>query len=155
MREEVLLIGDVKVFDHPVVMKCYGLGTCVGLFVKDHMTGITGGAHIFLPDSSKNNSMGQGISAEECVEHMLGEMKKKGASLDTLRAKIAGGSNSHLNFYDVGGRNTKGVVDALTRNKVYIAAMDVGGAVSRTVKFNTTSGELTVRQLERNSTKIF
>ena len=25
MREEVLLIGEVKVFDQPVVMKCYGL----------------------------------------------------------------------------------------------------------------------------------
>src|SRR6187455_2858681 len=111
MREEVLLIGEVKVFDQPVVMKCYGLGTCVGLFVKDHMTGITGGAHIFLPDFNETNSFGEGIPADECVEHMLGEMKKKGASLSTLRAKIAGGSNSRLHFYDVGNRNTKGVID--------------------------------------------
>jgi len=154
MREEVLLIGEVKVFDQPVVMKCYGLGTCVGLFVKDRMTGITGGAHIFLPEVNEGNSMGEGMPAEVCVEHMLDEMKKKGASLDTLRAKIAGGSSSLLQSYDVGSLNTKGVIDALVRNKVFIAAMDVGGAVSRTVKFNTTSGELTVRQLECNSTKI-
>jgi chemotaxis protein CheD len=155
MTEEVLLIGDVKVFDRPVVMKCYGLGTCVGLFIKDHLTGITGGAHIFLPEFVEMNSFGEGIPADECVERMLKEMKKKGASLDTLRAKIAGGSNSHLHFYDTGQRNTRGVIDALVRNKVYIAAMDVGGTISRTVKFNTASGELTVRQLEWDSTKVF
>jgi chemotaxis protein CheD len=155
MREEVLLIGEVKVFDQPVVMKCHGLGTCVGLFVKDHMTGITGGAHIFLPDSNENNSMGDGIPANACVERMLEQMKKKGASLGTLRAKVVGGSNPLLHFLNVGTRNAQEVIDALVRNKIYIAAMDVGGTVSRSVEFNTTSGQLTVRQLEWNKIKIF
>jgi chemotaxis protein CheD len=155
MREEVLLIGEVKVFAEPVIMKCHGLGTCVGLFVKDHMTTITGGAHIFLPDSNLNNSMGEGIPANACVERMLEEMKQKGASLETLRAKIVGGSNPLSQFLNVGTRNAQEVIDALVRNKVYIAAMDVGGTVSRSVEFNTSSGELTVRQLEWDKTKIF
>jgi chemotaxis protein CheD len=153
MREEVLLIGEVKVFDRPVVMKCYGLSTCIGLFVKDRLTGITGGAHIFLPEGNKDN-LCEGV-ASDCVEQMLEKMRGKGASLVTLRAKITGGSNPLMHFHEVGSRNTKEVIDALVRNKVYIAAMDVGGNVSRTAKFNTTSEELTVRQLEWNSTKIF
>ena len=154
MREEILLIGEVKIFDKPVVMKCHGLSSCVGLFVKDRMTGITGGAHIFLP-GNRNNTMGEGIPANACVEYMLEAMKKKGASLETLRAKIAGGSNTLLHYFNVGNQNTNEVIAALIRNKVYIAAMDVGGTVSRSVEFNTNSGQLTVRQLEWNRTKVF
>lgn len=150
-----MLIGEVKVFDRPVMMKCYGLSTCIGLFVKDRITGITGGAHIFLPESNKGNSLGEGMGAGECVEQMLEQMRNRGASLGTLRAKITGGANPLLNFYEVGSRNTKEVIEALVRNRVFIAAMDVGGNVSRTAKFNTTSEELTVRQLEWNSTTIF
>lgn len=155
MLEEVLMIGDIKIFSTPVMLKCFGLGSCVGLFIKDRITGITGGAHIFLPNSSELNTMGEGTSAAESVELILQRMKAKGASLETCRAKIAGGASGTFQFNETGVRNTKEVVRALTRNKVFIAAMDVGGCTSRTVTFDTTSGNMKVRQLETMSTKIF
>jgi len=155
MREEVLLIGEVKVFDQPVVMKCYGLGSCVGLFVKDRRSGITGGAHIFLPEATHDFSFVENMSAGDCVQHMLEQMREKGASLETMRAKIAGGSNVLMNFNGIGSRNTNAVIDALLRNRIYIAARDVGGIISRTVEFNSNSEKLIVRQLEWNSTEIF
>lgn len=151
--EEVLNIGDVKIFSTPVVLKCHGLGSCIGLFVKDRATGITGGAHIFLPYPARENNWG--APASDAVELMLDEMKRKGASLATCRAKIAGGSDAQLPFTGVGVLNTQEVVRALIRNKIMIAAMDVGGAVSRTVKFDTTSGEMVVRQVEWNRTRTF
>lgn len=155
MREEVIKIGEVRVFNRPVVMKCYGLGTCIGLFVKDRVTGITGGAHIFLPQAYINAAGDEGISAEDCVKLMLQQMKEKGASLETLRAKIVGGANPLMQFHEVGTKNTEAVLQALIRNKVFIAAMDVGGKVSRTAKFNAASEELVVHQLEKNTVKIF
>jgi chemotaxis receptor (MCP) glutamine deamidase CheD len=72
-----------------------------------------------------------------------------------MRAKITGGSNVLMNFNEIGSRNTSEVIAALIRNKVYIAARDVGGVISRTVEFNSMSEQLVVRQLESNSTKIF
>ena len=81
--------------------------------------------------------------------------ERKGASLETMRAKITGGSNVLMHFNEIGSRNTIAVIDALLRNKIYIAARDVGGTISRTVEFNSTSEQLVVRQLEWNSTKIF
>jgi len=155
MTEEVLMIGEVKVFDHPVVMKCYGLGTCVGLFIKDRSTGITGGAHIFLPTSTHGKTFDGGVAASECVEVMLDRMKALGASIHTLRAKIAGGANPLMQFHEVGKQNIEEVINALIRNQVYIAAMDVGGNISRSVRFNASSGQMMVKQLEWNSTKIF
>jgi chemotaxis protein CheD len=155
MREEVLLIGEMKVFDQPVMLKCYGLGSCIGLFVKDRRSGITGAAHIFLPDAVSNVSFTENMAAADCVQAMLEQMKERGASDGNLRAKITGGSNVLMNFNEIGSRNTSEVIAALIRNKIYIAARDVGGVVSRTVKFNSTSEQLVVRQLELNRTKIF
>lgn len=155
MREEVLYIGDVKVYSHPVILKCYGLGSCVGLFIKDRATGLAGAGHIFLPDVLGANAFGEGLSATDCVHSILNEMKRKGASLTTLRAKIVGGANPLIHFQDVGMRNTQRVLDALRENNVYVAAMDVGGEVSRTVWFDTQSELLIVHQLERGTKKIF
>ena len=154
MVEEVLKIGDVKVFQRPVVMKCYGLGTCVGVFVKDRLTGITGGAHIFLPDSHSTIN-GETPSAGDCIRQMLELMRKKGASIETLRAKIAGGGNPLTHHHEIGSRNTQAVIQELVRHRVFIAAMDVGGAISRTVEFDTASGNLLVHQLEQNARQIF
>ena len=155
MREEVLGIGDMKVFDQPVLMKCFGLGSCVGLFVKDRKTGVTGGAHIFLPEASRDASLIEHMAADSCVKEMLQKMKSMGASLESTRAKIAGGSNVLRSFNEVGSKNTIAVIDALLKSKIYIVALDVGGFTSRTVEFDSASEKLTVHHLERNSTKIY
>src|SRR5688572_27519512 len=151
MHEAVLLIGEVKVFDQPVVLKCYGLGSCIGLFVKDRIRGITGGAHIFLPEATSYGSFTENVAAADCVQAMLEQMRARGASGENMRAKITGGSNVLMNFNEIGSRNTSEVIAALIRNKVYIAARDVGGVISRTVEFNSMSEQLVVRQLESNS----
>jgi chemotaxis protein CheD len=125
------------------------------VFIKDRTTGITGGAHIFLPEFFPNISFSDSIAASACIEEMLERMTNKGASLKTMRAKIVGGSNVLMHFHEVGSRNTREVIGALVRNKIYIAAKDVGGTISRTVQFDSISEALMVRQLEWNSTKIF
>ena len=153
MRMEILKIGDVKVFDTPVVMKCYGLKTCIGLFVKDRMSGVTGGAHIFMPEAGAYDTALDVPSALESIRIMLSTMKHYGASLETLRAKLAGGAIA--DSLGVGTRNTNTVVNALVENKVFIAAMDVGGSNSRTVRFIAESGQMEVRQLETNETITF
>jgi len=148
MRLEILKIGDVKVFATPVVMKCYGLKTCIGLFVKDRISGVTGGAHIFMPEAGASDTVLDVPSAVESVRIMLATMQQHGASLQTLRAKLAGGAIA--DGLDVGRLNTNAVMNALVENKVFIAAMDVGGPVSRTVKFTAESEQMEVRQLETN-----
>ena len=87
------------------------LGSCVGLFVKDRRSGITGGAHIFLPEANHDISFVENMSAGDCVQQMLEQMREKGASLETMRAKIAGGSNVLMNFNEIGSRNTNAVIE--------------------------------------------
>lgn len=154
MREELLLIGEVKVFEKPVIMKCLGLGSCIGLFIKDISTGITGGAHIFLPERPKYSSLGDGFSAFECIDHIIGKMKSLGGNVSTLSAKLAGGANPLMNSCDIGHRNFEFVSKGLMDNDICITAVDVGGNISRTVRYNAISQKLEVRQLEKNIIKI-
>ncbi len=140
MREEVLLIGEVKVFAEPVMMKCYGLGSCVGVFIKDRTTWHNGwGTHFSSGIFPEYFLLANSIAAGACVEEMLERMTNKGASLETMRAKVVGGSNVLMHFHEVGSRNTREVIGALVRNKIYIAAKDVGGTISRTVEFDSIS----------------
>ncbi len=144
-KEEVLLIGQVKVFSHPVVMTCFGLGSCVGVFIKDRSTGICGGAHIFLPAEERAHPSPH---FDSLIVEMLDKMKGKGSKLKNLRAKLVGGANVLRYRSDVGSMNIQHVKDQLIAHKVFIAAMEVGGKVSRTVRFRTSNESLTVKELE-------
>jgi chemotaxis protein CheD len=148
MKEEVLYIGDVKAFNRPVVMKCHGLGSCIGLFVKDRVTGITAGAHIFMPEACSNNFQDKPYAVQEAVNVMLSKMKALGSDLLTLRAKVVGGANLFAGLYDIGALNIQGVKEHLLKHKIFIAATDVGGSISRTAQFEAHSEKLVVNGKE-------
>ena len=148
IHEEVLLMGEVKVFNQPVVMKCLGLGSCVGLFVKDRNTGISGGAHIFLPE----NILPENVNLIATVELLLAKMKTLGSDLSFLRAKLTGGSNVLGKSFDIGSLNITSVIDQLTRNRIYIAAQDVGGRVSRSARFDASTESLIIQVMETKQT---
>jgi chemotaxis protein CheD len=151
-KEEVLGIGEVKVFNRPVVMTCYGLGSCIGLFIKDRSTGISGGAHVFLPENYAGYHSSNAISL---VNTMLGKMKLMGSDLTNLRAKLVGGANV-LRFGEntIGAQNFYSVKEQLISNKVYIAAIDIGGKQGRTARFDVSTESLAVKILETKQVNI-
>jgi chemotaxis receptor (MCP) glutamine deamidase CheD len=75
--------------------------------------------------------------------------------LQNLRAKITGGANVVATSCETGLMNIDNVVKELVERKVYIAAMDVGGRQSRTARFNSQTGTLSVRIPETNELKIY
>lgn len=151
----MLNIGEVKTFDFPVTLTCYGLGSCVGLFLQDRSKGISGGAHILLPD---DNSEPGGTNAQYDVTRafnkLIEQFQGKGSILKTLRAKITGGANVLNLSLNIGQRNIDSVVSQLVKHRIYIAASDVGGNVSRTARFISDSGALLVKTSENNFYKV-
>jgi len=148
MKEEVLRIGDVKVFTHPVVMRCFGLCSCIGLFVKDRNTGVSGGAHIFLPDDIENPN----ATFSASVNTLLEKMKTHGSTLSGLRAKLTGGSNLLGKDLDIGALNIASVIGQLHKHGVFIAARDVGGCKSRSAQFDATTESLVIHSFETKQT---
>ncbi|SHH93836.1 chemotaxis protein CheD [Chryseolinea serpens] len=146
MIEYTLAIGDVAISPGPANYTCFGLGSCIGLFIQDRTTGLSGGAHILLPENDKGpNDCAKFYNVSTALEEMLNRFKKCGNSLTSLRAKVVGGANVIGVNTRAGLRNSESVVSRLIANKIFIAALDVGGNWCRTAKFCGSTGELKVR----------
>lgn len=148
MRRRTLNINEVEVSDKPVLYTCYGLGSCIGLFITDRTKGLSGAAHIPLPFSPDT---GVFLGATQLIHELLNAMSALGSDLKSLRAKVAGGAHVYQSSSNIGEQNANIVLDKLVINKVYIAAKDVGGSISRTARFNSVTGELEISTSEKKT----
>ncbi len=158
MKEYILSIGDVKTADACVAtFICFGLGSCIGLFMEDRVAGIYGGAHIFLPDDKRPMTSGDGkyYSVVQAVDALLEQFGRRGSSLQSLRAKITGGANVVVNItHGIGARNAQSTMNYLTARGVYIASTDVGGRESRTARFHTATGNVNINNPGKTGMKV-
>jgi chemotaxis protein CheD len=148
MRSKVLGISEVNATRGHVVYTCYGLGSCVGVFITDRLQKISGGAHVPLPFSMQGSDFGD---APKLIDNLLDLFRSLGSNLTYLRAKIAGGANVLDTSQKIGSENAKAVVEHLVKNKVFIAASDLGGSISRTARFNSITGELRISTAKQTS----
>lgn len=155
MIEYKLNIGEVVVSKQPAVFTCLGLGSCIGLFLHDRQTGVSGGAHIFLPNANHTMTDSFHYTVTSAINEMLKQFQQYGSSLLNLRAKISGGASVLADVYDTGKNNIASVKEVLVANKVFIAAADVGGNRSRTARFCSLSGEMRVMIRETQECKIY
>lgn len=146
---KMLQINEVDVSNVDIEYACFGLGSCIGLFVSDRTRGITGAAHIPLPDGQDTGD--ELLDAGRLIKLLLKGFELKGSDLLTLRAKIAGGSSIYNGARDMGERNIKAVTKLLVDNRIYLAAADVGGSISRTARYDSKSGNLHIRTSEKKS----
>jgi chemotaxis protein CheD len=156
MRTYVLNIGEVKTDVEPSIFTCFGLGSCIGLFVQDRVVGISGGAHILLPEREKANAKDRRCyNVKDALDQLFEQFLRSGSTLDSLRAKFVGGANIITASGNMGERNIRSVIDHLVLHKIFIAALDVGGHSSRTAHFDSSTSELRVRTSDSNQYRIF
>lgn len=151
MRIKMLNINEMDVSAEPVVYICYGLGSCIGLFLADRTKGLSGGVHIPLPHLSGPSEWKDAISL---IDELLQAFQAGGSDLNTLRAKVTGGAQVYGNQVGIGTQNAAVVLKQLCDRKVYIAATDLGGTVSRTARYNSHSGELEISTSEQKKYSI-
>ena len=151
MKKRMLNINEVEVNDNPVVYTCYGLGSCIGLFITDSVKKLSGGAHIPLPFSLH---AGEFEDATRIINRLLFAFSNLGSDLNYLRAKVTGGAQMYESSFGVGQQNIEIVLQKLIDKKIFIAATDVGGKVSRTARFNSITGELQISTSEQKTYSI-
>ena len=92
---EIIKVGmaDLNVCISPGGITTLGLGSCVGIALRDPVTGIGGLAHIMLPDSTqiKDNSNIPKF-ADTGIEELVRRIVAAGGNRSRLVAKIAGGA---------------------------------------------------------------
>jgi chemotaxis protein CheD len=139
MRTRILNINEIDITMKPVVYTCYGLGSCIGLFITDRLKGFSGGAHIPLPASLPD---GEFLDAPHMIKELLDSFAGLGSNLNMLHAKVTGGANVYSGSCNIGEQNSRAVLQQLTLHKIYIAGTDLGGKLSRTARFNSITREL-------------
>lgn len=143
---KMLNVGEWFYSDQSIEYVCYGLGSCVSIFITDKRRTFTGGAHISLPSTSKTS----GWEGADCIiEEVLRGFKNRGYLTSFLEAKIAGGSKiTSGESLNVGHQNIQSVVDILNKYGIKIISKDVGGQSYRTVRYRSDTGELVVSSLD-------
>ncbi|HUA72123.1 MAG TPA: chemotaxis protein CheD [Solirubrobacteraceae bacterium] len=131
-----------------------GLGSCIGLALVDRLAGVTGLAHIVLPQSTETDRE-QGKFADLAVPALMGHMVRAGASRRRLEAVLAGGARMfELGELDIGARNEEAVRAGLVASGVAIRATATGGSRGRTMRVEVGSCTVTVKEAGGKTTTL-
>ncbi len=127
------------------------LGSCISACIRDTRLGIGGMNHFMLPQSEAGEWAGASASSRYgnfAMEYLINEILKLGGSKLFMEAKIFGGGQmfgeTQLN---VGRRNENFALEYLKTEGIKVAAQDVGGAYSRKVYFQPSSGKVMLKKL--------
>ena len=150
---EIIKVGmaDLNICKSPDGLTTLGLGSCVGIAMRDPLTKVGGLAHIMLPDSTaiKDNSNLPKFADTGIVE-LIDQIVRAGGSKTRLVAKIAGGAQmfafqSKSSMIKVGEQNVIAVKKKLEELKIPILAEDTGENYGRTVIFYPETGDFIIR----------
>lgn len=148
-------MAEIAVRKGPALYSCLGLGSCIGLALFDSASEVSGMIHIMLPGKFPNRPVDKvGKFADTGIEEILKMMEGLGANTSRLTCAYAGGaqvfkfgSGNTDTKLEVGARNADAVEKILASLRIRTIAKDVGGTVGRTVNYNASTGEITVRSV--------
>lgn len=153
-------MADMKTCKSPDSITTLGLGSCVGVAIRDPVSRIGGLAHVMLPDSTiiKNNTNIYKF-ADTCINALVDEMVKKGASKRNLVAKIAGGAQmfafqNKSDMVRVGEQNVQACKNVLRELSIPLLAEDTGMNYGRTVVFYPEDGRYIIKSVGKEDKVI-
>ncbi len=150
---ELIKVGmaDLKLCISPDSVTTLGLGSCVGVAIRDPQTKVGGLAHVMLPDSTAiRNNINIYKFADTGITELVRIMEEAGAKRSRMVAKIAGGAQMFAfqnknDLVRVGERNVEASIKKLKELKIPILAQDTGESYGRTVIFYPENGDFVIR----------
>lgn len=139
------------------------LGSCIAVCLFDPVKRIGGMNHFMLPEGNQSsfssqagldrdklteNSMRYGITA---MEVLIGELQKRGARRDNLKAKIFGGGkviNKNFSGTTVGDKNIGFARAFLKTEEIPILGENVGNTYGRKIFFLTENNSVFVKKVD-------
>lgn len=146
-------MADWKISTHPGGLTTLGLGSCVGICLYDQKRKVVGMAHIMLPNSEMvRANTNRAKFADTGIEDLIEGMRKAGAEVRSMTAKLAGGAqmfaySSSTDIMRVGTRNAEAAREILIKYGIPILADDTGGNFGRTIEFYSDDGRLMIKTI--------
>ena len=151
----------VKVADYAVAatgsIVTIGLGSCVAIVLYDPGSRVGGLAHVLLPNEAMSRDQSNPAKfPTTAVPLVLDEMRRLGARIERVHAKIVGGASMFGNLMPAGGinigeRNVTAVREVLAVTNVPIIAEDTGSDYGRSVYLFLADGRVEVRSLRKGA----
>jgi chemotaxis protein CheD len=144
-------IGGIEVSRDPAaVIVTHGLGSCIAVVAWDRLRRVGGLLHFQLPASALSPDRARetpGVFADTGIPLLFERLYALGAARRDLVVKAAGGGNFHGDggTFDVGRRNQTMMRKIFWKAQVLVAAEDLGGSRSRTVRLFLDTGQVTVQ----------
>lgn len=157
MEQIIVGIADLVIVHNPAVLVTIGLGSCVGISLRDPVARVGALAHIVLPTITEAKNKDNPLKfADSAIEVAIQKMLEKGCLRGRIESKIAGGA-SMFSFGDnmnIGEKNVAAVVRKLGELKIPVLASDTGGNHGRTLEFHVETGVLVVKSAFRGIKEI-
>lgn len=144
-------MADLNICISPDSITTLGLGSCVGIAIRDPVNKVGGLAHIMLPDSTQiRNNTNIPKFADTGINELVRRMIAKGANPRRMVAKIAGGAQmfafqNKSEMVRVGERNVEASKRALALLRIPLLASDTGKNYGRTVIFYPETGDFVIK----------
>lgn len=156
---EIIKVGmaDLKVCLSPNGLTTLGLGSCVGVALRDPVLKVGGLVHVMLPDSKALRGTQTNLAkfADTGILELIRLMELQGARRSRLTAKLAGGATmfefrSKSDIGNVGKRNVEACKNSLKELKIPVLAESTGENYGRTVIFYPENGEYHIKAVGRD-----
>lgn len=159
---ELIKVGmaDLKVCISPDSVTTLGLGSCVGVAIRDTVNKVGGLAHVMLPDSTAiHNNTNIYKFADTGITELVRLMEEAGAKRSRMVAKIAGGAQmfafqNKSDLVKVGERNVEASIKKLKELGIKLIAQDTGESYGRTVIFYPETGDYVIRSVGKEEKVI-
>jgi len=151
MANIVVDISDMRISDNPDdVLVTYSLGSCLGATFYDPVLRIGSMIHCMLPLSKIDKAKAEkkpAMFVDVGVPKLLQAMFEQGCKKKDIIVRVAGTARvlDHKGLFKIGERNYTVFRRILWKNGMMIAAEDVGGNVSRTIRLHIGSGQFVIK----------
>ena len=129
------------------------LGSCVAICVWDKVLKTGGMNHYMLPFWN-----GQGLASPKygniAIEKLIQKMANMGSHKRSLITKVFGGGEVILvnsSTFNIGLRNIEIAFSSIQDYKLPIIAKSVGGKLGRKIQFNTLTGEVKMKYIQKSN----
>ena len=153
-------LGEYAVVKDQGRLAALGLGSCIALMLHDSKAAVGGMAHVVLPArDSRSDESKPAKYAVDAVPVLVEEMKRRGATVDHMTARLVGGACMFANLLPkgaihMGERNVLSCRQALKHTGIPIVGEDIGDEYGRSVVFDVAAGSVTVRSVSHGERHV-
>ena len=154
-KEIVIKTGELAIGEKGAIIKTGSIGSCVVVAIFDKVAMVGGLAHAMLPNRKDGEVVARDMVdfnvgntsakyADEAVDNLLYGLKKIGAKIENMDAKLVGGASMFKRLtgdkHGIGFQNVESARSVLKKYNVNIDNEDTGGSSGKAVIFNLQTG---------------